>query len=81
MFAPCEVCKPQIHKYNLPVIQLYEVCGDQVILGFEGPVALDDKAILHSMKEYFNIKRKYRLELSRKLRYFYKELLAASKDK
>jgi len=37
-------------------------------MGFNGPVALNDKAIFSIMKNHFKVKKKYRIKLSKEVK-------------
>ena len=69
------------HKFNIPVIELYLTCQDQAIVGFDGPIALNDIAINHAMDTYFEVDRSDKLELSLSVRRFYCKVLKFLREK
>lgn len=65
---PCGKCFPGVHPYNEAVMELYQACGDQYIVGPGGVVALNDLAVISAMKNYFKVRKKDRLGLSKGVR-------------
>ncbi|KGO33212.1 hypothetical protein JT06_15870 [Desulfobulbus sp. Tol-SR] len=79
--APCQTCRPVTHKFNIPVVTLYLTCQDQMVMGFSGPVGLNDIAIGHAMNTYFEVEKSDRLELSLAVRSFFRKVLEFIKEK
>lgn len=61
--TPCGDCRPELKKVNEPYVILYYYCQDQYIMGPQGPVALDMRAINQAMDDY-NIDPDERIEFS-----------------
>ena len=79
--APCQACRPLTHKFNIPVIELYLTCQDQMVMGFSGPVALNDVAVGHAMATYFEVADEDKLGLSLSVRSFFRKVLGFIKEK
>lgn len=49
-------------------------------MGMDGPVGLNDVAINLAMDRYFEVRKRDRLELSKRVRYFYQKILSSLKE-
>lgn len=78
-FTPCTTCRPIVHPYNVSTVILYNSCSDQLIMGFDGAVSINDLAITNAMKNYFTVKKRDRLALSKSVRNLYHEILSIQK--
>lgn len=79
--APCKLCRPETHKFNVPVVELYLACHDQLIMGFSGPVAINDIAITNAMEKYYKVRKRDMLELSQLVRGLFQEIMKFTKEK
>jgi len=75
------MCQPEIHPYNIPILQLYGACGDQLLVGPAGAIGLNDIAIGYAMDTYFKVRKSEKLELSHVVRKFYSRILKFQKEK
>lgn len=75
------MCQPSVHEYNRAAVTLYNVVGDQVIMGFGGAVALDDNAVNKAMDNYFEVKKRDRLALSTATRRLGSKILVIKQKK
>jgi hypothetical protein len=48
----CESCWPDLWPANYEAMDVYLKCRDQVIMGFDGPVAINHMAIWKYIDEY-----------------------------
>lgn len=49
MEPPCSECYPGVHDYNVPVLDLYGLVGDQYIMGPAGPVGMNLLAVGYAL--------------------------------
>jgi len=47
--TPCGECYPGVHGYNVPVLDLYNLVGDQYIMGPAGPVGINLLAVGYAL--------------------------------
>lgn len=61
---PCAKCFPGIHDFNIDVLELYNLVGDQYIMGSVGPVGLNLVAIGYAFDNLFDevIGKRYFIE-------------------
>jgi hypothetical protein len=50
---PCAKCFPEIHPYNLGVLDLYNIVGDQYIMSQSGPISINTLAIGDAFDRYY----------------------------
>lgn len=50
--TPCDECFPDVHPYNRATYLLYNLCADQLIFSFAGPVAINMVAVDITMNSY-----------------------------
>lgn len=65
--TPCDTCRPELKKVNIPYFTLYYYCQDQYIMGEGGPVGLNMLAINQAMQDY-QIDEDEKVEFSLKVR-------------
>lgn len=75
------MCQPAVHPFNRAAVELYNVVGDQVIVGFGGAVALNDIAVAYAMENYFEVRKREKLPLSMAVRRFCNKILVFKADK
>ncbi len=46
---PCGECYPGVHEYNIPVLDLYGLVGDQYIMGPAGPAGMNLLAVGYAL--------------------------------
>jgi hypothetical protein len=77
--TPCATCLPAVHEYNVHIVELFNACRDQVIVGFSGPLSIDDINLRGAMRDYFNVDKSQMLKLSLRVRNLYSHVLAAKR--
>lgn len=43
--TPCETCRPKLLKDSQPYLSLYDLCGDQLLVGPSGAIGLNYLAV------------------------------------
>lgn len=49
---PCDECVPPLWEENQEAFRVYMLCRDQLVMGFNGPVAVNHLAIHEAMRLY-----------------------------
>jgi len=75
------MCQPAVHPFNLAAVELYNVIGDQVIVGFGGAIGLNDIAVAYAMDNYFEVKKRDKLPLSLAVRRLCNKILVIKSEK
>ena len=75
------MCQPAIHPYNRAIIELYNVCCDQLITGSGGIVGINDLAVAYAMDNYFIVRKREKLPLSLGVRRFFRKVLVVKTEK
>ncbi len=50
---PCAKCYPPVHEYNQPILELYDMVGDQYIMSGYGPVSVNMLAIGYALDNFY----------------------------
>lgn len=72
---PCEKCFPGVHEYNAPIFRLYNEVAGQYIMGMDGAVDIDLKALIWIM-EKLGVHESEQLAMSSAVRTFNSLVLA-----
>ena len=75
------MCQPAVHPMNRATVDLYNVIGDQVIVGFGGAIALNDVAVAYAIDNYFEVKKRDKVKLSMAVRKFCNKILVIKHEK
>lgn len=49
---PCDECLPPLWEENQEAFRVYMLCRDQLVMGFNGPVAVNHIAVHEAMRLY-----------------------------
>ena len=52
LYAPCDTCFPGVHPMNRAIYDHYEECRDQLIVGPDGPFAINVGSVTSILEQH-----------------------------
>lgn len=81
LLCPCEMCRPTVHRYNLPIFTVFRLCKNQLIMGPDGPVAILNDSIINTANKIFDIRENDLIDLVDGVHSLFSEIKKISMDK